>query len=218
MHKIPLLPFTRTNFVFLIVFSVSGIGFFTFFSLTNVSYAQLNGCGEINVGNPPGSVTIPAPCITGGGNQKVVALGEKYIDNPLYLYVWATPDRNWGATKDPTSFDCSGFVGWTWYWGTNGKVSLPGDTSDAWDGAPGNGLQKFLPSQTSQLEPGDLLYFSGGDYPKPGHVGIYIGASKCGASDCFMEFAISGEEGDYKSLADAGAGQFYGFLRPMGQQ
>jgi cell wall-associated NlpC family hydrolase len=182
------------------------------------------GCFIINPSNIPSGFTLPQGCGdgtsgSGGGNQSVVQLGEKYIKNPKYLYVWGGPPEGY-ASNNPSSFDCSGFAQWIWYHGTNKKVILPRTTSQMWDGAPGNKLQKFLPSQISQVQPGDLLLFSGGDSPKPGHVGVYTGDNKCaGGKMCYMEFANSGEEGDYASLDVNGTGgaQFYGFLRPMVQ-
>ena len=182
----------------------------------NGTDTQSSNCVVTKVGNPPGQPQLPASCTTGtsgGGNQSVVQLGEKYINNPKYLYVWAAPSGGY-LTNNPNAFDCSGFAQWIWYHGTNNKVILPRTTSDAWNNAASYKLQKFLPSQQSQLQPGDLLYFSGGDSPKPGHVGVYTGDSKCGGAQCYMEFANSGQEGDYNSLAKNQTG-FYGFLRPM---
>lgn len=187
------------------------------------SYAQSTpnsstGCAILNQNNLPTGEALPPGCGGGGGggNQSVVALGEKYIENPKYVYVWGGPSGGY-QTNSPGDFDCSGFAQWIWYHGTNDKVILPRTTSDAWNNAASYKLQKFLPSQISQLQPGDLLYFSGGDSPKPGHVGVYIGDSKCGHTDCFMNFDIGGEVGHYASLAESGSGQFYGFLRPMVQ-
>ncbi|HVA96115.1 MAG TPA: N-acetylmuramoyl-L-alanine amidase [Candidatus Acidoferrales bacterium] len=178
-------------------------------------------CFILNQNNLPKDASLPAGCGSGGGNQSVVALGEKYINNPKYLYIWGGPSGGY-QTTNPNGFDCSGFAQWIWYHGTNNKVVLARTTSDAWDNAAKYKLQKFLPSQISQIQPGDLLYFYGGEAPpapRPGHVGVYTGDNKCGGPRCYMEFANSGQKGDYASLNTNGTGgaKFYGFLRPMVQ-
>jgi cell wall-associated NlpC family hydrolase len=177
------------------------------------------GCFILNQNSTSDNSSVPAGC-SGGGNQTVVALARKYINNPQYTYVLGAPSRDWAADKNPTNFDCSGFVGWAWYWGTNGKVSLPGTTSDAWDNAASYKLQKFMPSQISQIQPGDLVYFSGADSPKPGHVVMYEGPgvapATCGANDCVMEFYETPLPGKADSLAQhMKEDHMYGFLRPM---
>jgi len=190
------------------------------FTYAQVSPETATGCAVLNQNNMPSGEALPPGCgSSGGGNQSVVSLGEKYINNPSYIYVWSHPSGGY-TMANPDGFDCSGFAQWIWYHGTNDKVILPRTTSDAWDNAATYKLQKFLPSQIAQVKPGDLLYFEGGDAPPaPGHVGIYTGDNKCGGPRCYMEFAIPGEKGDYASLDVNGTGEskFFGFLRPMVQ-
>jgi hypothetical protein len=189
-----------------------------------LSYAQdasvsATGCFILNQDNLPSGTLLPAGCDNGGGNQSVVKLARTLINKPNITYILGAPSDDWAADKAPQyHFDCSGFVGWAWYWGTNGKVSLPRTTSDAWDNAASYKLQKFLPSQKSQLEPGDLLYWSGADSPKPGHVTMYEGSGNCGTNDCMMEFYETPKPGkDDSFAAHLKYDTFYGFLRPMVQ-
>jgi cell wall-associated NlpC family hydrolase len=71
-----------------------------------------------------------------------------YLGTP---YVWA------GAS--PSGFDCSGLVMYVY---AQLGVSLPHYTVSQWNATE--------PISTSQLEPGDLVFFYG-----LGHVGIYVG-------------------------------------------
>ena len=64
----------------------------------------------------------------------------------------------WGGSS-PSGFDCSGFVAYVY---AQMGVSLPHYTGAQW--AVGE------PVSTSDLQPGDLVFFDG-----LGHVGIYVG-------------------------------------------
>jgi peptidoglycan DL-endopeptidase CwlO len=94
-----------------------------------------------------GNVNLPAPPSSTLGGQ-AVAIAERYLGVP---YVWG------GAS--PSGFDCSGLVMYVY---AQLGVSLPHNAAAQYDMLP------HVP--TSDLEPGDLVFFYG-----LGHVGIYVG-------------------------------------------
>lgn len=142
--------------------SLVTIGFFLFSSLTKVAYAQLNGCGEIDVGNPGANVTVPPQCAEGESAvvQNVIKLAKEHLTTGIYIL--GTPSRDWAADKStgpdsPANFDCSGFVGWAWYWGSNGVISMDGQTNADW--ASNNPhYMKVVTTDESQLQPGDAVF------------------------------------------------------------
>ena len=95
---------------------------------------------------PEGSTVAP-PNVHGG----VVGIAMRYLGVP---YVWG------GAS--PRGFDCSGFVMYVF---AQIGVSLP-HSSYAMMGMGS-------PVSISQLQPGDLVFFTGGS-----HMGIYIGGGQ----------------------------------------
>jgi hypothetical protein len=50
------------------LFSIAVSGVILFSSLTNIAYAQLSGCAQIDIGNPPANFKPPAQCATGDGS------------------------------------------------------------------------------------------------------------------------------------------------------
>jgi cell wall-associated NlpC family hydrolase len=68
----------------------------------------------------------------------------------------------WGAAG-PTTFDCSGLV--VWAFAQAGRPGMPHYTGSLMAGG--------TPVSTSDLQPGDLVFFYGGS-----HVGIYIGGGQ----------------------------------------
>jgi len=92
---------------------------------------------------------------------KVFAEGEKYLG---FRYVW-------GGSTPETSFDCSGFVCWTYT--KSGVYNLPRVNAQQIY----NECKKIEPSEA---RPGDLIFFEGTyDAPVPvTHVGIYAGEGK----------------------------------------
>jgi cell wall-associated NlpC family hydrolase len=96
---------------------------------------------------PEGSTV--APPNTHGG---VVSIAMRYLGVPY----------RWGGASPSTGFDCSGFVMYVF---AQMGVSLP-HSSYAMMGMG-------TPVSISQLQPGDLVFFSGG-----GHMGIYIGGGQ----------------------------------------
>lgn len=92
---------------------------------------------------------------------KLFAEGEKYIGYP---YVW-------GGSTPETSFDCSGFVCWTYT--HSGVYNLPRTTAQQIY----NQCKKISPSEA---RPGDLIFFENTyeSHEPVTHVGIYAGDGK----------------------------------------
>ncbi len=103
----------------------------------------------------PGLVPSPAPVpiapSSSAGHPQAAELATRYLGVP---YVWG------GAS--PSGFDCSGLVSYVY---AQLGISLPHYTVSQWNAT--------IPISTSQLEPGDLVFFDG-----LGHVGIYIGSGQ----------------------------------------
>lgn len=70
-------------------------------------------------------------------------------------------------------FDCSSYVQYAWYQGTNGRVTLPRTTYDQVSS------QKLKTVARKKIQPGDLIFFQtasqGGGWS---HVGLYVGDGK----------------------------------------
>jgi cell wall-associated NlpC family hydrolase len=95
----------------------------------------------------PAPVPIPQPS-PGGGHAQAAAIAAQYLGVP---YVW--------GGESPAGFDCSGLVAYVY---AQLGISLPHYTVSQWNAT--------IPIPTSDLQPGDLVFFDG-----LGHVGIYIG-------------------------------------------
>ncbi len=100
----------------------------------------------VSASTPEGSIVAP-PNVHGG----VVGIAMRYLGVP---YVWG------GST--PRGFDCSGFVAYVF---AQIGVSLPHSSYSMY----GMGT----PVSISQLQPGDLVFFTGAS-----HMGIYIGGGQ----------------------------------------
>jgi peptidoglycan DL-endopeptidase CwlO len=109
------------------------------------STPSVSGIG-VGASTPEGSTVAP-PNVHGG----VVGIAMRYLGVP---YVWG------GAS--PRGFDCSGFVMYVF---AQIGVSLPHSTYAMYN--------LGTPVSMSQLQPGDLVFFSG-----LGHMGIYIGGGQ----------------------------------------
>jgi len=93
-------------------------------------------------------VPVPASSIGAGVVQAAMSrLGRPYV---------------WGAAG-PEEFDCSGLV--VWSFAQAGRPGMPHYTGSLMAGG--------TPVSTSDLQPGDLVFFYGGS-----HVGIYIGGGQ----------------------------------------
>jgi peptidoglycan DL-endopeptidase CwlO len=100
------------------------------------------------IGSP---VTVPIPIGTGAGHPQAAQIALRYLGVP---YVW--------GGSSPGGFDCSGLVMYVY---AQLGISLPHYTVAQWDAT--------LPISSSQMQPGDLVFFNG-----LGHVGIYIGGGQ----------------------------------------
>src|SRR5439155_3640694 len=97
---------------------------------------------------PAAAPTPPAPPTT---HATAASIAARYLGVP---YVWG------GAS--PGGFDCSGLVMYVY---AQLGVSLPHYTVAQWSAT--------VPISSSDLQPGDLVFFSG-----LSHVGIYIGGGR----------------------------------------
>jgi peptidoglycan DL-endopeptidase CwlO len=115
----------------------------------------------------PAAAAAAPPSQYGG----VVGIAMQYLGTP---YVW--------GGSGPGGFDCSGFVAYVY---AQVGVSLPHHAASQY----GYGM----PVSSSDLQPGDLVFFSG-----LGHVGIYIGGGQ------FIHAPHTGDVVKISSLADHG--------------
>jgi cell wall-associated NlpC family hydrolase len=176
-----------------------------------LSLAVTSNCAVTKIGNAPDQ-PLPPQCNQHGGNQDVINLAKQHLNA---TYVWGAPDRDWAShppQNAPQNFDCSGFAGWVWYWATNGRIKLAGQTSADWN----SNSPQFdkHPGDTNGIQPGDLIYFSSDS--EPSHVGIWEGQGslgQCTSNDCFLEEYSSGQPGRENSLSKA-TKHVVGYLHP----
>lgn len=117
---------------------------------------QLSQAQRAAVLTPP-ALAVPAP------PAAAVRPGESQIARIVLAAAYSAIGRpyQWGAAG-PASFDCSGLTMWAF---AQAGISLPHSAAAQY----GYGT----PVPASQLQPGDLVFFSENGYI--GHVGIYIG-------------------------------------------
>ena len=186
------------------------------------SSTAVSNCVVTKIGNPAGQPVLPPECASAGGPEALKAV-ELARQQKGKWYLWgAPPGRNW-ANLDPSkgqtppNFDCSGLTGWAWYWATNGKISMNGQTNADWLDSKGRGntrYQKYIISDLTKLksllQPGDLIYW--GTTSNVHHTAIFSGACKeSSGADCFIEAARTGTQ-IRESHLRAG---IVGFLRPV---
>lgn len=99
------------------------------------------------------STASPAPKANGNIDVAINA-GFNHLGTP---YVW--------GGKNPSGFDCSGFVSWAF---SQAGISVPSYTG----GLAGTGTKV----SSSNMQPGDIVFFD--TYKKNGHVGIYLGGGQ----------------------------------------
>jgi peptidoglycan DL-endopeptidase CwlO len=113
--------------------------------LSGQQFPSAEGMG-VSASTPEGSIVAP-PNVHGG----VVGIAMRYLGVP---YVW--------GGSSPNGFDCSGLVVYAF---AQIGISLPHSTYALWNVGS--------PVSRDQLQPGDLVFFSG-----LGHMGIYIGGGQ----------------------------------------
>jgi cell wall-associated NlpC family hydrolase len=131
--------------------------------------------------SPPPQIVPPpvsVPVGNGAGHPAAASIALQYLGVP-YVYGGASP----------SGFDCSGLV--MYVYGRLG-ISLPHYTVAQWNATE--------PISTSEMEPGDLVFFNG-----LGHVGIYIGGGR------FVDAPHTGSVVRIDSIA--GFGSFNGARR-----
>lgn len=208
----------RCVLIFITAFLFLTLPYFVYTYADDTASTSATGCFILNQGDLPSGTVLPAGC----GNQsesavvqKVIALAKAHLTTGTY--VMGTPSRDWASDpNNPPNFDCSGFVGWAWYWGSDGKVSMLGQTNADWSRSTSL-YTKVVTSSESGLEPGDLIYFNNGlAEAQPGHVGLFVGNDSCGADDCFVQYYSTGLPGNELSLKSAlagGWGSMMGYIR-----
>jgi cell wall-associated NlpC family hydrolase len=116
---------------------------------------------------------------SGSGNAAAVGIAEQYLGTPY----------KWGGAG-PGGFDCSGLASYVY-----GKL---GKDVPHYTGAIYNKYQKV---PTSDLQPGDMVFFNGG-----GHMGIYAGNG---------EYIHAPHTGDVVKVSSmAGRSDYVGAVRP----
>ena len=142
--------------------------------LAGYGSASVNGVG-VAAATPEGSIV--APPNTHGG---VVGIAMRYLGVP---YVW--------GGSSPRGFDCSGLVMYAF---AQIGISLPHSTYALWNVG--------VPVSRDQLQPGDLVFFSG-----LGHMGIYIGGNQ------FIHAPHTGDVVKISSMTGYYASNYYGARR-----
>jgi peptidoglycan DL-endopeptidase CwlO len=127
--------------------------------------------------SPPVSVPVGN---SGVGHPEAAQIALRYLGVP---YVW--------GGSSPSGFDCSGLVMYVY---AQLGISLPHYTVAQWNAT--------LPISTSELQPGDLVFFDG-----LGHVGIYIGGGQ------FVHAPHTGTVVQIASLSGYYAGNLVGARR-----
>jgi cell wall-associated NlpC family hydrolase len=127
--------------------------------------------------SPPVSIPVGNSSV---GHPQAAQIALRYLGVP---YVWG------GST--PSGFDCSGLVMYVY---AQLGISLPHYTVAQWNAT--------LPISTSEMQPGDLVFFDG-----LGHVGIYIGGGQ------FVHAPHTGTVVQISSLSGYYAGSLVGARR-----
>ncbi len=109
--------------------------------------------------NQIGGITgIPGEAFSDETFARLMGEATKYIGRP---YVW-------GGSSPATSFDCSGFVCWSYT--KSGVYNLPRTTAQGI-------YNQCTPVKKEDLKPGDLVFFTGtyNSGSPVSHIGIYVG-------------------------------------------
>ncbi len=120
----------------------------------------------------PETVVEAAPPPDGSRSSQVVSIALQYLGVP---YVW--------GGMSPSGFDCSGFTAYVY---AQVGVSLPHHAASQWNYG--------TPVAYDDLQPGDLVFFSG-----LGHVGMYIGGGQ------FVHSPHTGDVVKISSMSERGS-------------
>ena len=123
-----------------------------------VGEGTLYGEGATGSGGGAAGNVTPPESYDDASVEALIREAEKYLGYP---YVW-------GGSTPATSFDCSGFVCWTFT--ASGVHNLPRTTAQGI-------YNQCVPVSPSQAKAGDIIFFTG-TYNSAGpvsHVGIYCG-------------------------------------------
>ncbi len=157
--------------------------------------------------------------------------GDKYGWGDCHDWSWSgyKPSSIPKKSDGCNTYDCSGFTGWVYYWATNGRFNMRGQTCRDYgncytiDGGfrtenPGL-YTKYSYKELDKIKFGDLVYFGTNrdkKYPTTSHVALYVGAyGSCGGKkDCIIDASGSGGwQVSERSLSSVPK-SIIGFLRP----
>lgn len=147
------------------------------FALIFLPLSMLGAC-SFSPTQPSGSTGSTAKvAVTQSTEAGTTAIGERAAS--IALQQLGVPYRYGGQT--PSGFDCSGLVHYSYH--QAGK-NVPRTTAKLWT--------NVMPISRSELQPGDLLFFSIAG--KPQHVGVYVG------EDRFVHAPSTGKKVSVQSL------------------
>lgn len=128
---------------------------------------QCNACEDV----PPPTITpASGDCATGSPGERAVCYAKTQLGDPWVLQHPFPPYSKYTPPAGADSYDCSGLVNWSWFWGTDQKLSMTPNaaptTACCTQVIPGN------------YQPGDIYLWTGKPSPDaagPGHVAMYEG-------------------------------------------
>ncbi|WP_329098059.1 NlpC/P60 family protein [Actinomadura citrea] len=134
-----------------------------------LSWAERYAGGKFALG---GANNAGMSCASFGGGapsalgKSIISHAKRWLKTP---YVWGG-----GNINGPTGggFDCSGLTLYAVYQATGGKIQLAHYTGDQLRDSRGTKVSR------SNLQPGDLVFFTKPGDADPHHVGIYVGGNQ----------------------------------------
>ncbi|MEV4003516.1 NlpC/P60 family protein [Actinomadura sp. NPDC049753] len=134
-----------------------------------LSWAERYAGGQFSLGGPNNAGMSCASFGSGPASaigQSIISYAKKWLGT---TYVWGGGDIN-GPTMG--GFDCSGLTLYAVYHATGGKIQLAHYTGDQLRDRRGTKVSR------SNLQPGDLVFFTKPGDADPHHVGIYVGGDQ----------------------------------------
>ncbi|MBD2894406.1 hypothetical protein amrb99_33310 [Actinomadura sp. RB99] len=133
-----------------------------------LSWAKKYGGNNFSLdgSNNAGMACAPLDNAASPLGKRIIDYAERWLGKP---YVWGGGDIN-GPTKG--GFDCSGLTLYAVYHATGGQITIPRTSQQQQKDRRGK------PVSRSQLQPGDLVFFSTPIGAPPHHVGIYVGGGQ----------------------------------------